>query len=150
VRLAELLFRPLSSGLSEAQWDTWRQVSLAVVRRLPMEDVGIFVVDHPERPSTLVSCGAAVAVPRLPNPWHPEGRAGYVQWMATEPAFRRQGYARAVLRAVLAWFGERGIDNVELHATEEGKSLYRSEGFWRGRGGEAMRRRPWDPPPEGA
>jgi len=121
-----------------------------VVRQLPGDTVGIFVVDHPERPARLVSCGAGVAVPRLPNPWHPDGRAGYLQWMCTDPAFRGRGYGRAVLRAVLGWLEEHGIDNVELHATAEGRPLYRSEGFWRGSGGEAMRRRPWDPPPEDA
>jgi hypothetical protein len=49
---------------------------------------------------------------------------------------------------VLAWFEERGVDNVELHATPQGEALYRSEGFWRGIGGLPMRRRPWDPPPD--
>jgi GNAT superfamily N-acetyltransferase len=109
--------------------------------------VGVFVVDHPEVDGALVACGAGVVCRRLPNPWHPDGLAGYVQWMSTEPAFRRRGLGRAVLRAVLDWFAQLGVENVELHATEEGAPLYRSEGFWRGSGGEPMRRRPWDPPP---
>lgn len=144
------MFRPLAPALSARQWSAWRQASGEAVHRLPSDSFAIFVVDAPGRPGALVSCGAGVVVPRLPNPWHPGGRAGYVQWMSTDPGYRRRGYARAVLRAVLGWFDERGIDNVELHATAEGKPLYRSEGFWRGSGGEAMRRRPWDPPPEDA
>ncbi|HMK99751.1 MAG TPA: GNAT family N-acetyltransferase [Acidimicrobiales bacterium] len=144
------MFRPLAPQLSERQWETWRRAARDVVQRLPGDEVAVFVADHPDRPGTLVSCGAGVVVPRLPNPWHPHGRAGYVQWMSTEPEFRRRGYGRAVLQAVLAWFDQGGVDNVELHATEQGEPLYRSEGFWRGSGGEPMRRRPWDPPPEGA
>lgn len=148
VRLAEAMFRPLvADGLDEAAWGRWRAACLAVTAGLPSERVGIFVVDHPEGSGALVACGAGVVTRRLPNPWHPEGLAGYVQWMSTEPDWRRRGLGRAVLRAVLGWLEDRGVDNVELHATAAGTSLYRAEGFWEGSGGLAMRRRAWDPPP---
>lgn len=148
VRLAEAMFRPLAGdALDEAQWARWRAAAMAVTAGLPSDHLGIFVVDHPGEAGTLVACGAGVLTRRLPNPWHPEGLAGYVQWMSTEPAWRRRGLGRAVLQAVLGWFEERGVDNVELHATAAGTPLYRSEGFWEGSGGLAMRRRPWDPPP---
>ena len=142
-----MMFRSLGAQLSAGQWDDWRLASLAAVVGRDVARLGMFVVDHPDTAGSLVACGAGVIADRLPNPWHPNGLAGYVQWMSTEPAFRRQGLGRAVLRAVLAWLDERGVDNVELHATEEGARLYRSEGFWRGSGGEPMRRRVWDPPP---
>lgn len=148
VRLAELMFRGLGAQLDDSQWDRWRRASRSAVADRDETRVGMFVVDHPERRGVLVACGAGIVSSRLPNPWHPDGLAGYVQWMSTDVAFRRRGLARAVLRAVLGWFEERGVDNIELHATEEGAPLYRSEGFWRGSGGEPMRRRPWDLPPE--
>jgi len=59
----------------------------------------------------------------------PTGRWGYVQWMATEPAHRRRGLARAVFTSILAWLSERGVANVELHATASGEPLYRSFGL---------------------
>lgn len=149
VRLAEIMFRPLAGDRpDEAGWARWRAASLAVTAGLPRDDLGVFVVDHPDHPGALVSCGAGVVTRRLPNPWHPQGLVGYVQWMSTEPAWRRRGLGRAVLRAVLQFFEERGVDNVELHATADGAPLYRSEGFWEGSAGLAMRRRPYDPPPE--
>jgi GNAT superfamily N-acetyltransferase len=142
------MFRTLGLELDEEGWARWRAAAgAAVVDRLG-PDVTFFVVDHPDEPGRLVACGGGVVMRRLPNPKHPDGRAGYVQWMSTEPAFQRRGHARAVLRAVLSWFEGQGVDNIELHATPEGAPLYRSEGFWRGSGGEPMRRRPWDPPPE--
>ncbi len=147
-RLAESMFRSLGAELSDPAWQAWREAATAAVVERDETRVAMFVVDHPGQVGVLVSCGAGIVLERLPNPWHPNGLAGYVQWMSTEPEFRRRGMARAVLRAVLAWFEERGVDNVELHATEQGAPLYRSEGFWRGSGGEPMRRRPWDPPPE--
>lgn len=148
VRLAEAMFRPLAAdGLDEAHWARWRAASLAVTDGLPSHHLGVFVIDHPERPGVLVAGGAGVVTRRLPNPWHPEGLVGYVQWMSTEPAWRRRGFGRAVLRAILGYFDDRGVDNVELHATAAGAPLYRSEGFWEGSSGLAMRRRDWDPPP---
>lgn len=150
VRLAELMFRGLDVGADEQRWTAWRATALRAVACLPSEEMAVFVAEDPDCPGTLVSCGAGVVQPRLPVPWRAASPAGYVQWMSTEPAFRRRGLGRAVLRAVLAWFEERGIDNVELHATDQGAPLYRSEGFWRGSAGEPMRRRPWDPPPPDA
>ena len=142
------MFRPLvGDTVAEERWITWRDAARRAVRERSGDDVVLFVVDHPEARGQLVACGAGIVARRLPNPHHPDGLAGYVQWMSTEPAFQRRGLARAVLRAVIDWFASRGIDNVELHATEAGEPLYRSEGFWRGSGGLPMRRRPWDPPP---
>lgn len=145
--MAELMFRSIRADVAEGTWERWRRRSLEVVSGLPSPNVAVFVVDDPARPGSLVSCGAGVIATRLPNPFHTDSRAGYVQWMSTDAAFRRRGLARAVLSAVLAWFDERGVDNVELHATADGVPLYRSEGFWEGSSGLAMRRRPWDPPP---
>lgn len=147
VRLAELMFRGLIEGLDEERFAAWRGAALSAVAGLPDDAVGVFVVDHPDHPGMLVACGAGVVSRRLPNPAHPEGLAGYVQWMSTEPAFQRRGLGRAVLAAVLRFFEDHGVSNVELHATAQGAPLYRSEGFWRGSGGLPMRRRVWDPPP---
>jgi len=148
VRLAELMFRGLRTDVPEATWRAWRrQATEAVVTRRPSE-CAVFVVDDPDQPGRLAACGTGVVSTRMPNPFHRTSRCGYVQWMSTEPSWRRRGMARAVLRALLDWFESHGVDNVELHATAEGAALYRSEGFWPGSGGLAMRRRPWDPPPE--
>lgn len=147
VRLAELMFRPLvGDALDDAAWAQWSAASEAAVRDRLGRDLAVFVVDDPDRPGRLAACGGGTVQRRLPNPWHPDGLAGYVQWMSTDEAWRRRGMGRAVLRALLAWFESRGVDNVELHATPDGAALYRSEGFWRGTGGLPMRRRPWDPP----
>jgi GNAT superfamily N-acetyltransferase len=75
---------------------------------------------------------------------------GYIQWMSTEAAARRQGLGGAILAALLAWFEGRGVDNVELHASPDGAPLYRAAGFWEGSTGLSMRRRPWDPVPDAA
>ncbi len=82
-----------------------------------------------DRPGQLIAAAAGVINQRLPGPRNPSGRVGYVQWVATEPEFRRQGLARQVMQGILAWFAEQQISVVELHATADGEPLYRSLGF---------------------
>lgn len=65
------------------------------------------------------------------DPRRPQtGRVGGM-WVA--PEVRRRGVGRALLDAVLAWCAERGMDRVELFATEDGtasRRLYEEAGFW--------------------
>jgi GNAT superfamily N-acetyltransferase len=156
VRLAELMYVSLGVGHPEPVWAAWRRVALEALRSDLGPDLAVVVVDHPDAgsagaagagPGRLVACGVATIGTRLPNPWLEDRRIGYVQWMSTEPEFRRRGLARAVLAALLRWYEERGVHDVELHASTAGAPLYRTMGFWEGSTGVALRRRSWDPPP---
>jgi GNAT superfamily N-acetyltransferase len=146
-RLAELMYRSLGLVLDDEVWGRWRSSAEATVRARLGAELTVVVAEDPGAPGRLVACGAGVISARLPNPAHASARVGYIQWMSTEPDFRRRGFARAVLGGLLEWFESQGVDNVELHASPDGKALYRSEGFWEGRTGLALRRRPWDPAP---
>ena len=46
-----------------------------------------------------------------------------------EPAHRRRGLARALLRTAVEWCTTQGYHKVSLHASSEGRSLYEAEGF---------------------
>jgi GNAT superfamily N-acetyltransferase len=90
---------------------------------------GVFVADA-EEPGRLASCVAATIFERLPGPRNPGAkRAAYVQWMCTDPPYRRRGLGRAVLTALLDWLWAEGVSCIELHATADGNPLYRSFGF---------------------
>ena len=65
----------------------------------------------------------------LPSPGCFDGRRGHVASMSTDPAHRRQGHARAVLVALMAWFAELEVARVDLRATEDGLPLYEQHGF---------------------
>jgi GNAT superfamily N-acetyltransferase len=47
----------------------------------------------------------------------------------TEPAFRRQGLARALMQKALEWCAANEVDAVILHASDEGRALYEGLGF---------------------
>jgi GNAT superfamily N-acetyltransferase len=146
-RLAELMYRSLGLDFDEDVWERWRRTARTAVRERLGADLSVVVAEDDEMPGHLVACGAVAISGRLPNPAHADNRVGYVQWMSTEPDFRRRGLGRAVLLGLLEWCESMGVDNVELHASPAGVHLYRSEGFWEGNTGLALRRRPWDPAP---
>ncbi len=64
-----------------------------------------------------------------PNPTHLRLEAPYLLSMYTEKSFRRQGVARLIVKAAIAWSKEHGYDHINLHATDVGKPLYEEFGF---------------------
>lgn len=127
VRLAAVMF--MSMGLDPG--DDWDRLAGEALRARLGDDVEAFVVDHPDDDG-LVSCGVGTIAHRLPGPLSRAGHVGYIQWIATDEPWRRRGFSRAVMQALLDWYDERGIQVVELHATSAGEPLYRSFGFTSG------------------
>jgi GNAT superfamily N-acetyltransferase len=88
-----------------------------------------FVVDPPGAPGTLAACAVGLIVGRLPSPANPGGEAGYILNVATDDGYRRRGYSRACVAALLDWYASRNITVIELKATPAGEPLYSSLGF---------------------
>ncbi|WP_306320792.1 MULTISPECIES: GNAT family N-acetyltransferase [unclassified Streptomyces] len=93
--------------------------------------LAVFVVDAPDVPGTLAACATGTINLSLGSPGNPEGTSGHVFNVCTDPAYRRRGYSRACMEALLAWFEEREVRRVDLHASTEGEPLYSSLGFAR-------------------
>ncbi len=87
-----------------------------------------FVIDDPGL--GVVSCAAGLCDQHAPGPANPGGVQGHVFNMSTDHRFRRLGYARACLEALLAWFqAETEARVITLNATPDGAALYASLGF---------------------
>jgi ribosomal protein S18 acetylase RimI-like enzyme len=127
-RLRVLMFADMGRdpGLLD---DAWRRRNVAHFRRrLAETDVfAAYVVDRPG--GGLAACAVGWLNEHLIGTANQLGRVGYIANMSTDPAYRRRGYARATLVALLAWLRSTGITTVDLHATPDGESLYRSLGF---------------------
>jgi GNAT superfamily N-acetyltransferase len=66
----------------------------------------------------------------MPRPGYVNGEPeGLIVSMWTEPTYRRRGLGRRVLEAMLAWSADRGIRRLTLHASDDGRPLYRLYGF---------------------
>jgi len=59
----------------------------------------------------------------------PGSRRGNILNVYTERGYRRQGIARRLMEATLAWCRTNGIRAVILHASDEGRPLYDTLGF---------------------
>jgi ribosomal protein S18 acetylase RimI-like enzyme len=130
VRLRAILFGELGSSWGPPpNGADWRE--LAVDRFASMlagNDACVLVIpDGAGR--GLVACGIGVLDPRLPSPYNPSGTVGHVFGVVTDPAHRKQGHARAIMRGLVAWFDEHGIGRIDLNASQDGLALYRELGF---------------------
>jgi GNAT superfamily N-acetyltransferase len=85
-----------------------------------------------ESEGQVIAGGGVILRPLLPRPecLH-GGEEAYILNVYTEPQYRRQGAARQLLEAIIAWCRERGCARVTLHPSEEGQPLYASLGFER-------------------
>lgn len=96
-----------------------------------------WVVTPEGRPNEVVG-GAGVQLRRvLPHPRNlPDGqvtlatgRQAIVLNVFTERAWRRKGLAKLVMRHLLAWCQDSGVETIVLHASDEGRPLYEQLGF---------------------
>ncbi|MGO9081958.1 MAG: GNAT family N-acetyltransferase [Streptosporangiaceae bacterium] len=126
IRLAALMYE--SMGL-DASGGGWRQAARAELAARLGGDAAVFVADDPAGGGRLAAAGAGSIARRLPGPANPGGRAGYIQWVSTDPRWQRRGLARQITTALLGWFDARQVPAVELHATSQAEALYRSLGF---------------------
>lgn len=75
--------------------------------------------------------GSAMAELRTtpPSPRKTHGRVAYIHTVTTVPTFRRRGVSRLLVERLLGDLEESSLDVVELHATDQGRSLYEQLGF---------------------
>jgi ribosomal protein S18 acetylase RimI-like enzyme len=65
-----------------------------------------------------------------PHPLHPTtDKRGYVLNVFVEPAYRKRGIARELMKLAESEFAKRGIEYAVLHATEQGRALYSQLGW---------------------
>ncbi|MEU9891464.1 GNAT family N-acetyltransferase [Sphaerisporangium sp. NPDC051011] len=129
VRLRALLFEDLGGDFfnpSSAE-NGWRDALATVLKqKLMEEDARILVVDGDDG---LAACGIGTIEQWFPGPHSRNGRIGHVIGVVTDPAYRRRGLSRAIMRGLLDWFRERQAVRVDLYASREGEPLYRELGF---------------------
>jgi GNAT superfamily N-acetyltransferase len=131
----------LRAVMMDVEPGAWVAAGIPILERLlgdPAETFAAFVVDRPGGPG-LAACVVGAVDQRLPGPRDSSGLRGYVYNVATDVAYRRRGFSRACLTALLDWYAQRGITAVDLRASADGEPLYASLGFDRTRD-PAMRR----------
>ena len=117
----------MHEAMGTAPTPQWAAVTQAALeRRLVSDTFAAYVV---EDAGAVVSGGVGWVEEHLPSPYQLDPRRGHVASMSTEPSARRQGHGRAVLGALMGWFGELGVTRVDLRATPDGRRVYEQAGF---------------------
>jgi len=58
-----------------------------------------------------------------------EGRQGLIVNVFTEPEWRRRGIAKLLMKEIIEWSREQSLDDLVLHASDDGRALYQQLGF---------------------
>ena len=77
----------------------------------------------------IVSCAFLLIVEKPMSPSFITGKIGTVLNVYTKPDFRKKGYAKKLITTMLEDAKAEGLSIIELKATEDGYSLYKSVGF---------------------
>ncbi len=137
IRLRAVMFD--SMGVDSDQTD-WRSVATcALAERFAAGTLIAVVIDSSDHDAELIASGMASINRQLPGPRNPTGYEARISSISTERDHRRRGLASAVLDRLISELDARGISRVELHATDDGRSLYESRGFRPRPGGVEMR-----------
>lgn len=129
VRLRAMLFENLGGDFfaPASGGNDWLDVLAVVLKeQLAADAVRILVV---EGGSGLAACGIGTIEQRLPGPHLRNGRIGQVIGVVTDPAYRRLGHSRSIMKGLLDWFRESDVARVDLYASTGGEPLYRELGF---------------------
>jgi ribosomal protein S18 acetylase RimI-like enzyme len=117
------------AGPEPGPWQAIAEQTLCERMAEPEASLAAFVVDRPDQPARLAACAIGAIEQRLGDPGNPAGQYGYVFNVATDPDYRRRGFSRACMVALLDWYRQRGVHKIDLKASDAGEPLYRSLGF---------------------
>ena len=127
------MFRDMGELRSEALAEELRTATRASL--VPRLAAGAYVGWLAVVPAGRVIAGAGVDIkPQLPRVALGGTRivaadVPLVVNVYTEPEYRRQGIARALMLALMEWARTTAADRVVLHASSAGRALYESLGF---------------------
>lgn len=76
-----------------------------------------------------IACATLCCKRCIPTLGHPTGRRGHIMNVYTAEGYRRQGLARRLMAGLHAEAASRGLTEITLDATDEGRKLYAALGY---------------------
>jgi GNAT superfamily N-acetyltransferase len=77
----------------------------------------------------VVGTGGVVIDQHPPSPANLTGKIGYIMNIGTLPEYRGKGIAHNIMKVIINWIKEQGIQVADLHASDMGRKLYADLGF---------------------
>jgi GNAT superfamily N-acetyltransferase len=108
----------LSKALASGDYFGWLVCEPKAPRKI-IAGAGVIIRVVPPFPHRRESGGITIA----------EGRQGLIINVFTEPEWRRRGIAKLLMKKIIAWSREQSLDDLVLHASDDGRRLYEQLGF---------------------
>ena len=86
----------------------------------------------------VVGCATICYINLMPTFHHPSGKRAHIMNVYTRANYRRKGIASQMMRALIDEGRKRGVTEISLDATEEGRGLYEKCGFVASREGMVL------------
>ncbi|MFA9378374.1 MAG: GNAT family N-acetyltransferase [Lachnotalea sp.] len=77
----------------------------------------------------VIGCATICYIEMMPTFSHPTGIRAHLMNVYTKSEYRRQGIALHMLNILIKEAKEKGVTEISLDATEQGKPLYKKYGF---------------------
>lgn len=77
----------------------------------------------------VIGCATICYIHLMPTFDHPTGKRAHLMNVYTKESYRRQGIARRMLELLIGEAREKGVTEISLDTTREGRSFYESCGF---------------------
>ncbi len=77
----------------------------------------------------VIGCATMCYIKIMPTFSHPTGKRAHLMNVYTSPKYRRQGIAQKMLNMLIDNAKEKGVTEISLDATEQGRPLYTKTGF---------------------
>jgi len=119
-------------------FDSFRVQSLQALQRMFSEGQYFGWLASPKNEAGKIVAGAGVQLRDVPPRPQPKvngkidivsGRQAIIQNVYTEPEWRRRGLAALLIKRIMDWTREKGIESVVLHASDDGRAVYERLGF---------------------
>ena len=126
------------SELPPDVFDSFRAQSLEALQRMFADGKYVGWLASPKNESNKIVAGAGVQLREVPPHPQPDakgkidivgGRQAVIQNVYTEPEWRRRGLAALLIKRIIEWTHEQGIESLVLHASDEGREVYERLGF---------------------
>lgn len=77
----------------------------------------------------MIGCATLCYIGLMPTFSHPTGRRAHLMNVYTRESYRRQGIAARMVEMLIREARDRGVTEISLDATEQGRPLYEKMGF---------------------
>jgi GNAT superfamily N-acetyltransferase len=119
-------------------FESFRVQSRDVLQRMFEANEYIGWLASPESQPDQIIAGAGVQLRKVPP--HPQsdatgkidivsGHQAIIGNVYTKPEWRRRGVATLLMKTIIDWTREQGIDSLLLYASDEGRTVYQRLGF---------------------